>query len=80
MVRSGWATTYLQSGAEYGRVGKEGFLKAETDAKAARRGMWAKGPSLETPAEYKRRFATAPTPQKTAQTKGLFRKLWRWGS
>jgi hypothetical protein len=33
MIRAGWATTYLQSGAEYGRLGKEKFLAMEAQAK-----------------------------------------------
>ncbi|KAF8322755.1 uncharacterized protein EI90DRAFT_2473253 [Cantharellus anzutake] len=86
MIRAGWATAYLQSGAEYGTIGKEGFLKAEADAKAARRGMWAKGLSVETPAEYKRRFALDPikggaqVPQTTERTRGFLRNLWPWRS
>ncbi|TDL16616.1 staphylococcal nuclease [Rickenella mellea] len=57
MLRAGWATTYEQSGAEYGKWGKETFLEAEAEAKASRRGMWKHGVSAETPAEYKRRYA-----------------------
>ncbi|RDB17699.1 putative endonuclease LCL3 [Hypsizygus marmoreus] len=59
VLRAGWGTTYEQAGAEYGKWGKEKFLQVESEAKAARRGMWAKGTSAETPAEYKRRFASA---------------------
>ena len=33
MIKSGWATTYLQAGAEYGSAGKEEFLRYETAAK-----------------------------------------------
>lgn len=33
MIRAGWATTYLQSGAEYGQFGKERFLAMEAQAK-----------------------------------------------
>jgi hypothetical protein len=33
MVKAGWATTYVQSGAEYGAVGKEEFLRTEAYAK-----------------------------------------------
>lgn len=33
MIRAGWATTYLQAGAEYGNIGKDGFLGAEAQAK-----------------------------------------------
>ncbi|KAJ3799641.1 hypothetical protein GGU11DRAFT_776203 [Lentinula aff. detonsa] len=57
MIKSGWATTYEQAGAEYGKWGKEEFLKAEIGAKALRLGMWKDGIQGETPAEYKRRHA-----------------------
>jgi len=57
MLWYGWATTYGQAGAEYGKWGKDEFLKMEAEAKAARRGMWKKGITGETPAEYKRRYA-----------------------
>lgn len=33
MLRAGWAITYEQSGAEYGKWGKEEFLKLEAEAK-----------------------------------------------
>ncbi|KAF7375131.1 putative endonuclease LCL3 [Mycena sanguinolenta] len=59
MLRAGWVTIYEQAGAEYGKWGKEGFLRVENEAKAARRGMWANGTTAETPAEYKRRHAQA---------------------
>ena len=53
-VRAGLATVFREGGAEYG-----GMLplleKAEDEAKKAKRGMWARGKKLETPAEYKRR-------------------------
>ncbi|KAK7439068.1 putative endonuclease lcl3 [Stygiomarasmius scandens] len=58
MLKAGWAVTYDQHGAEYGPGGKEVYLKAETKAKAKRKGMWAKGADIETPAEYKRRRYT----------------------
>lgn len=32
MIRAGWGTTYLQSGAEYGSVGKDEFLRIEAQA------------------------------------------------
>ncbi|KAG6872685.1 hypothetical protein C0995_007663 [Termitomyces sp. Mi166 len=63
MLRAGWATTYEQTGAEYGKVGKDEFLRVEAEAKAARRGMWAKGINAETPAEFKRRHAAASSPE-----------------
>jgi endonuclease YncB( thermonuclease family) len=33
MLRSGWATTYGQAGAEYGKWGKDEFLRMEAMAK-----------------------------------------------
>ncbi|KAG5350570.1 hypothetical protein C0989_010357 [Termitomyces sp. Mn162] len=63
MLRAGWGTTYEQAGAEYGKVGKDEFLRTEAEARAARRGMWAKGTHAETPAEYKRRHAAASSPE-----------------
>ncbi|KAK7032896.1 putative endonuclease LCL3 [Favolaschia claudopus] len=57
MLRAGWVTTYEQAGAEYGKWGKEEFLRVENEAKAARRGMWANGIPAESPSEYKRRYA-----------------------
>jgi len=59
MLKAGWATTYQQAGAEYGKHGKGVFLQTEAKAKAARRGMWAAGVTAETPAEYKKRHAKA---------------------
>lgn len=35
MLRAGWATTYEQSGAEYGKWGKVEFLRIESEAKYA---------------------------------------------
>ncbi|TRM63161.1 hypothetical protein BD626DRAFT_495720 [Schizophyllum amplum] len=57
MLRAGWAITYEQAGAEYGKSGKEGYRLLEQEAKYAKRGMWALGANGETPAEYKRRYA-----------------------
>ncbi|KAJ7039540.1 hypothetical protein C8F04DRAFT_1085636 [Mycena alexandri] len=59
MLKAGWVTTYEQAGAEYGKWGKEEFLRVENEAKAARRGMWAEGTNAESPSEYKRRHAQA---------------------
>ncbi|KAJ7746604.1 hypothetical protein B0H16DRAFT_941717 [Mycena metata] len=59
MLKAGWVTTYEQAGAEYGKWGKEEFLRVENEAKAARRGMWAEGTDAESPSEYKRRHAQA---------------------
>ena len=33
MLRAGWATTYEQAGAEYGKWGKDEFLRIEAEAK-----------------------------------------------
>jgi endonuclease YncB( thermonuclease family) len=33
MLRAGWVTTYEQSGAVYGKWGKEVFLRLENEAK-----------------------------------------------
>jgi len=57
MLKAGWATTYEQSAAQYGKEGKAAYVAAEKRAKAKRRGMWKHGTTIETPAEYKRRHA-----------------------
>ncbi|KAI9457064.1 mitochondrion protein [Russula earlei] len=59
MVRAGWGLVYEEAGAEYGSWGKEAYLAAEAEARAARRGVWQSGKDIESPAEYKRRFRTA---------------------
>jgi endonuclease YncB( thermonuclease family) len=88
MLRYGWATTYEQSGAEYGQGGKEDFLSIEAEARwrpsltsaiefyhadfssrKKRRGMWKDGIPLETPAEYKKRYAATSAPEKTTGPK-----------
>ncbi|KII90188.1 hypothetical protein PLICRDRAFT_108674 [Plicaturopsis crispa FD-325 SS-3] len=66
MLRAGWVTTYEQAGAEYGRWGKDEFLRIEGEAKAAKRGMWKYGTDSETPAEFKRRYANG-TPAEQAK-------------
>ncbi|THU80849.1 SNase-domain-containing protein [Dendrothele bispora CBS 962.96] len=84
MLQSGWGITYDQHGAEYGPGGKEVYLKAEAEAKVARKGMWKKGVTGETPAEYKRRHASGeletPNSKKTqtdeAVSQGWFSRLW----
>ncbi|KAF5381914.1 hypothetical protein D9757_007538 [Collybiopsis confluens] len=86
MIKAGCATVYEQSGAEYGKWGKEEYLKAESDAKSARRGMWKGGARGETPAEYKRRYAQGAaeaTTDKVAQSTvegpiSLFCRLKLW--
>lgn len=57
MIRAGTGLTYEQAGAEYGKYGKDEFLKAEAESRVARRGMWKHGTVGETPAQYKRRHA-----------------------
>ncbi|KAI3608704.1 mitochondrial protein [Moniliophthora roreri] len=87
MLRAGVATVYEQAGAQYGPGGKEEFLRIEAEAKAARRGMWKKGLSGETPAEYKRRNAQLEAEKEQAAkekareqpvqpSKGLFSRLF----
>lgn len=53
-IKSGLATVFRQGGAEYGGL-KEAMESAELQAKKAKRGMWARGSSLELPADYKKR-------------------------
>ncbi|KAF8064227.1 hypothetical protein FPV67DRAFT_209983 [Lyophyllum atratum] len=88
MLRAGWVTTYEQSGAEHGKWGKDAFLSIEAEAKAGRRGMWEKGISAESPADYKRRHAAAasledaeaarPRAQATEGQKGWLRRILGW--
>ncbi|KAG9310867.1 SNase-domain-containing protein [Chiua virens] len=59
MLRAGMATTYENSGAEYGPWGREVFQRVEDEARAARRGMWRNGANIEMPGEYKRRYTVA---------------------
>ncbi|KAG8825103.1 putative endonuclease lcl3 [Serendipita sp. 399] len=67
MLEAGWATVYEQTNAEYGKWGKDHFLAVLAAAhriddvvfRRAKRGMWEKGTSGETPAEYKKRHAAA---------------------
>ncbi|CAG7851359.1 Probable endonuclease LCL3 [Serendipita indica DSM 11827] len=59
MLKAGWACVYEQSNAVYGKWGKEHFLSVQTAAQKAKRGMWEKGVTGETPAEYKKRYAKA---------------------
>jgi hypothetical protein len=33
MLKAGWVTTYEQAGAEYGKWGKNDFLRVEAEAK-----------------------------------------------
>jgi len=59
MVRAGWGVVYTGAGAEYGGWGQAAFLAAQTEAQAARRGIWHAGTNIETPAEYKKRHRAA---------------------
>jgi len=59
MLRAGTAMTYEESGAEYGPWGRDKYLRVEEEARAARRGMWKNGISIETPREYKKRYSVA---------------------
>jgi endonuclease YncB( thermonuclease family) len=91
MIRAGTGLTYQQAGAEYGKYGKDEFLKAEAESRVARRGMWKHGTVGETPAQYKRRYAQNGTDveapvQGTAKVekenskegglRGIMKKLW----
>ncbi|KAG1750368.1 uncharacterized protein EDB91DRAFT_1217039 [Suillus paluster] len=69
MLRAGTGLTYEQAGAEYGKYGKDKFLRVEAEARAARRGMWEDGTARETPAQYKRRYAQGGSDVE-AQTQG----------
>ncbi|KAF8588123.1 SNase-domain-containing protein [Ramaria rubella] len=77
MLSAGYATTYEQSGAEYGRWGKEQFLQYEEAARAARRGMWASTVALETPAEYKKRHREGTTPSGTSNNESRASSIGR---
>ncbi|RDX49048.1 staphylococcal nuclease [Lentinus brumalis] len=61
MLRAGWGSVYEQAGAEYGMRGVEEFLRVQSEAQNARRGIWKHGTQGETPAEYKRRYRDAAT-------------------
>ncbi|KAG0693879.1 hypothetical protein DFH29DRAFT_370226 [Suillus ampliporus] len=69
MLRAGTGLTYEQAGAEYGKYGKDEFIRVEAEARAARRGMWKHGTAGETPAQYKRRYAQGGSDVE-AQTQG----------
>jgi hypothetical protein len=40
MLRAGWVTIYEQSGAEYGKWGKDEFLRIEAEAKYVQYFSW----------------------------------------
>ncbi|KAF7327493.1 TNase-like domain-containing protein [Mycena kentingensis (nom. inval.)] len=82
MLKAGWVTVYEQVNAEYGKWGKDEFLRVENEAKARRRGMWQKGTRIETPAEFKRRHANESTakgqvPEDPFENSGWFRRFFR---
>jgi len=54
MLKAGMAEVYQGSGAVYGRLGKEGYLKMTEKAQKKKVGIWS-DPNRETAAEYKRR-------------------------
>ncbi|KAH9966185.1 hypothetical protein BGW80DRAFT_744202 [Lactifluus volemus] len=58
MVRAGWGAVYEKTGAEYGQWNKEAYVAAQSEAQAARRGIWQGGMNIELPAEYKKRHRT----------------------
>ncbi|KZT05030.1 nuclease [Laetiporus sulphureus 93-53] len=73
MLRAGWVEVYELSGAEYGRWGKEEFLRIQAEAQyamssAARRGMWKHGTDGESPADYKRRYASSSSDAEKASS------------
>ncbi|TFY56913.1 hypothetical protein EVG20_g8747 [Dentipellis fragilis] len=88
MLRAGWVQVYEQAGAEYGPWGKEEFLRLQSEAQAARRGIWVKGTNFESPAEYKRRYARGgsdadmdaeiPLEPEKEEKPGVLRRLVRW--
>ena len=54
MLKAGWAEVYLGSGAVYGRLGKDSYIKMMEKAKEKRIGIW-KDKKRESAAEFKRR-------------------------
>ncbi|EPQ49870.1 nuclease [Gloeophyllum trabeum ATCC 11539] len=83
MLAAGWVTTYEQAGAEYGHWGLAEFKRVEAEARAARRGIWKTGALAETPAEYKRRYASSPPPpasggdpERGPRKLGRFKRFW----
>jgi len=74
MLKAGWAAIYEQAGAEYGKLGKEGYQRLEEQAKVARRGIWARGTTGESPAEYKRRYTAASSLEEAEAAKPSSRR------
>ncbi|KAI0063542.1 SNase-domain-containing protein [Artomyces pyxidatus] len=82
MLRAGWVEVYEQSGAEYGRWGKDEFMRIQAEAQTSKRGMWKHGTTAESPSEYKRRYRTGEDAAQTVTsqtdepaTPGLFGRL-----
>ncbi|KAF9040090.1 hypothetical protein BJ165DRAFT_1531063 [Panaeolus papilionaceus] len=60
LLQAGCGVVYDQAGAQYGKIGFEGYKKLEEAARKARVGMWQKGLKVELPSDYKRRIAASP--------------------
>ncbi|OCH90073.1 nuclease [Obba rivulosa] len=58
MLRAGWVEVYEQSGAEYGKWGKDEFLRLQAEAQVAQLGIWKYGIGGESAADYKKRYAS----------------------
>lgn len=55
LLKEGLAEVYRGSGAVYGHLGKDEYIKMEEAAKQAKKGMWSQGADRESAAEYKAR-------------------------
>ena len=55
MLRAGLAEVYLGSGAVYGNLGKEAYLKLQETAQKKKVGIWS-DPNRESAAEFKARM------------------------
>lgn len=56
LLKAGLAEVYRGSGAVYGHLGKDAYIKMEEAAKNASKGMWSQGEKRESAAEYKARL------------------------
>lgn len=54
MLKKGLAEVYLGGGAVYGPLGKDGYLKLESQAQKKKLGIWSQG-KRESAAEFKKR-------------------------
>ncbi|PPQ64127.1 hypothetical protein CVT24_008738 [Panaeolus cyanescens] len=84
LLKAGCGVVYDQAGAQYGKIGFEGYKKLEEEAKQARVGMWQKGLKVELPSDYKRRIAVSPASKvdeesatPSADTPKSFWKIWQ---